>query len=165
MPRKIEISYKTILFTLFAIGAALFLYYIRDILLLLFVALLIMVILNPTVSGLARFKIPRAASVLIVYLSFFVVLIISLSTIIPLVVEQTTNFVGSLPSYIADLQINPWIKDQVLGQLLTAIGGAPAKILDFSVGIISNIFTLLTVLTFAFYLLMARNKLDKQLTE
>lgn len=163
MPRKIEISHRTIIFTFLIIGGAFFLYLIRDILLILFVSLLIMVILNPTVVKLSKFKIPRGISILIVYLLFFAILIISLFTIVPPLIEQTTNFISGIPTYISDLHIAPALGSEITKQLLTYLGDIPSKLVDFGVGIISNIFTLFTILTFAFYLLMARNKLDGQL--
>ncbi len=163
MPRKIEISHKTIIFTFITLIAIFFLYQIRDILMILFVSLLIMTILNPIVRKLSRFKIPRAISVLIVYLLFFTILIISLFTIVPPLIEQTSNFASGLPVFVADLHLAPNISSEISSQLLNTIGNVPTKLLDFGVGIVSNIFTLFFILTFAFYLLMARNKLDSQL--
>ncbi len=129
----------------------------------LFVSLLIMVILSPLVKKLAKFKIPRAISVLIVYLLFFSSLVISLVTIVPPFIEQTSNFVSGFPGYVSDLHLSPNIANQLSTELIKIVGDVPARLLDFSVGIISNIFTLFTILTFAFYLLMARNKLDDHL--
>lgn len=163
MPRKIEISHKTIIFTLGTLALILFLYLIRDILLILFVSLLIMVILNPTVKKLSKFKVPRGASVLIVYFLFFAIITLSLAGIIPALIEQTSNFAANLPTYINNLHIPQAISDEVTSQILLKVGDLPGSIFQFGVGLISNIFTLLTVLTFAFYLLMARNKLDDQL--
>lgn len=122
-----------------------------------------MVILNPIVKKLSRFKIPKAISVLIVYLLFFATLVISLFTIIPPLIEQTSNFVSGLPTYISGLRISQSYSSEITREVVTLVGNVPSKLLDFGVGIISNIFTLFTTLTFAFYLLMARNKLDGQL--
>jgi predicted PurR-regulated permease PerM len=122
-----------------------------------------MVILNPIVRRFARFKIPRAISVLIVYLFFFAVVVFSFATIIPVLIDQTSNFVSSLPTYVADLHIAPNISNQISNELLVALGDLPTKLIDFGVGLINNIFTLFTILTFAFYLLMSRDKIDKKL--
>jgi predicted PurR-regulated permease PerM len=164
MPRKIEISHRTIIFTFFLMGAIWFIWEIRDIVLILFVSLLIMVILHPIARRLSKFRIPKALSVLIVYFIFFGSVIVSLVGIIPPLVEQTTNFVSGFPTYIANLHIPSAISNQVSGQILSRVGDLPESILGFGFGVVANIVTILTVLTFAFYLLMARDKLDKQLS-
>lgn len=163
MPRKIEISHKTIIFTLLVLGGIIFLYQIRDIIMMLFVALLITVILNPLVTKLSRFKIPRSLSVLIVYLLFFTIIIGAFAGIVPSVIEQTTNFASSLPEFIKHFNIPKAISDQITSQVLSKVADLPASILGIGINVVTNIFTILTVLTFAFYLLMLRNKVDGQL--
>ena len=70
-PKKIEISHRTIIFAVIFLISLWFLYFIRDLLLQLFLALLIMAILNPLVSRLSDYRIPRAFSVLVSSLSNF----------------------------------------------------------------------------------------------
>ncbi len=164
MPRKIEISHRTILFTFLVVGDIWFFFQIRDILLILFVSLLVMVILSPLIKKLSKFKIPRALSVLIVYFLFFGVIVFSLAGIIPALIDQTSNFIAGVPTYISNLHISSQISDQISKQILVTLGDLPSQVLNFGVGLISNIITLLTVLTFAFYLLMSRDKLDKQMS-
>ena len=163
MPRKIEVSHKTILFTLFTLGALWFIWEIRAIVLILFVAILVMVILNPLVKKLSKYKVPRALSILIVYFSFFAMVIISLVSIIPALIDQTTNFASGLPGYISNLHVSSAIGDQVYSQFLSRVGDVPGEIVNIGVLLLTNIITLLTMLTFAFYLLMARNKIGDQL--
>lgn len=162
MPRKIEISYKTILFTFFVLGAIFFLYEIRDILLILFVSLLITVILNPLVTRLSKFKIPRGLAVILVYLFVIAAIITSFAGIVPTLIDQTTNFVTTLPSYITTFHIPKAISDQITSQIVNQLGDLPASVIGFGIGVVSNIFNILTVLTFAFYLLMLRNKVPDQ---
>src|SRR5579859_2948177 len=105
MPRKIEISYRTIIFTFLFAGLVFFIYEIRDIVLILFVALLIMVILNPLVKKLSKFKIPKSLSILIVYIVFLGIIIVSFAGIVPALIDQTSNFTAGLPTYIENLHI------------------------------------------------------------
>jgi predicted PurR-regulated permease PerM len=136
---------------------------IRDIILSVFVALLIMVILNPLVRKLSKFKIPRGASVLIVYFTFFGLVIFSLASVVPALVEQTSNFANGLPGYVQNIKIPSAIGDQITRDLGAFVGMIPGRVVGVSVSIVSNFVAVLTVLTFAFYLLMARDKLDDQL--
>src|SRR5258708_4137060 len=161
--RKIEISHKTIIFTFFVIGAILFFWEIKDIILILFVSLLITIILNPLVKRISKFKMPGVISVLIVYLVFLGLMIISLAGIIPALIEQTTNFTVGLPTYIENLHIPSSISSQISSQVLSRVGDLSGNILGFGLWFVSNIVTILTIFTFAFYLLMARNNLDKEL--
>src|SRR3990172_10161280 len=91
MPRKIEISHKTVIFTVIFLILLWFLFYIRDIIIIFFVAVLIMAILNPWVSKLSKYKVPRAISVLLVYLMLFASAGFSLAAIVPPLVSQTTT--------------------------------------------------------------------------
>jgi predicted PurR-regulated permease PerM len=163
MPRKVEISHKTIIFTVGFLLLLWFLFFIRDILFQLFVALVIMVILHPTVKKLSRFRIPRALSVLIVYIFAIALIVVSLGSIVPALVDQTSHFVQGLPLYLADIGVAPFISNQIAGELLGQLSSIPGQVLRFGVSFFSNIITVITVLIFAFYLLMSRNKWDDQL--
>jgi len=163
MPRKIEISHRTIIFAVLFLIFLWLLYYIRDLILELFVALLIMAILNPLVTRLSKFKIPRAISVFIVYLVVFGVFGAVIAGIIPPLVEQTTSFVNNLPKYLSSLGIGGYINEQITGQLLSQLGSIPGQIVKVGISVFSNVVAVITVLILAFYLLLARNKLEDQL--
>lgn len=165
MPRKVEISHKTIIFTVAFLIGLWFLFYIRDILLQLFVAVFIMVVLNPTVRRFHnKFRIPRGFSVLVVYFSAIALITISLGNIVPPLVEQTTHFVNGLPAYLRELGIAPVISDQLINEVLLQLRTLPGQIVRLTVSVFSNLIALLTILIFAFYLLMAREKLGDQLS-
>lgn len=163
MPRKIEVSHRTIVFAVLFLLSLGFLYLIRDILLGLFVALLIMTILEPMVSKLSKIKIPRAISVLVTYILVIGIIGGLISLIVPGLVEQTTSFVNALPGYISNLGITPDWSDQIVSGLLATAGNAPGQIFQFTFSLFNNVLGILTVLIFAFYLLLARDRLDDQL--
>ncbi len=163
MPRKIEISHKTVIFTTLFLILLWFLYHIRDLIMELFIALLIMAILNHLANRLSKYKIPRGISVLIVYilaLSFVVTAIVS---VIPPLVEQTANFVSILPSYMENIGLSSSLGEQVFEQTISQLGSVPVQLAKFTASLFSNVLGVITVLIFAFYLLLARNKLDDQL--
>ncbi|MCS7092393.1 MAG: AI-2E family transporter [Patescibacteria group bacterium] len=163
MAKKIEISYKTIVFTvLFLLGLWL-LYLIRDILLAFFVSLLIMAILNPLVTKLSKYKVPRAVSVILVYFFVIGLLAVSFIAIIPPLVSQTSNFLANLPVYIARLGVSYDISEYVVGQLTSDLGEITRRAASITVSVFSNIIGIVTVLVFAFYLLLMRDRLDDHL--
>lgn len=163
MPRKIEISHKTIVFTVFFLLGLWFLFFIRDIILQLFVAILIMAILNPTVTKLQKYKIPRAASIIIVYLILIALLIFSIATLIPALIDQTARFTTALPNILEQLHIPVFLVDQTTRELTSQLSSLPSQLLRISISVFSNILSFLTVFFFALYFLLARNKIDTQL--
>lgn len=163
MFRKVEISHKTVVFTALFLLGLWFLYFIRELILQLFVALLLMTILEPLVAMLTRIKIPRAISVLITYILVIGVFGGMIALIAPTLAQQTTNFVNALPSYMANIGVNSAISGDLGKGLLSQLGGIPGEILNFTVSVFSNIVAVVTVLVFAFYMLLSRDKLQDQM--
>lgn len=164
MPRKIEISHRTIIFTVLFIVFVWFLYLVRGIIFQIFLALLLTTILNPTITRLQKLKIPRAASVLIVYFLFFGFLIFSIAAMIPPLVEQSTNLGNSLPSYLSELKLPSFIADQATQEVTKQLATLPSQILKIGVSLVSNTISVLTVLIIALYFLMARNNMHDYLS-
>jgi predicted PurR-regulated permease PerM len=162
MLKKIEISHRTVIFTVFFLLGLWFLYFVRDIILQLFVALLLMTILEPLVVLLTRIRIPRALSVLTTYILVLGVLGGVIALIAPTLAQQTANFISALPSYFANIGINSSISGDLTGAVITQLGAIPGEVLNFTVSIFSNIVSVVTVLVFAFYMLLAHDKLQDQ---
>jgi len=163
MPRKIEISHKTIIFTVFFLIGVWFVFFIKDIILQLFVALLIAITLNPLVVRLSRFKIPKGISVLLVYVLVFGILGFLLASIVPVLVEQSANFTNSLPVYLKGIEIPSFISESVASELAFQVSKLPSQTLKVGISVFSNILNVLAVLIFAFYLLLERERLDDEL--
>lgn len=130
----------------------------------LFVALLLMTILEPIVAKLTTIRVPRALSILVSYLIFLGVFGGVIALIIPPLVEQTTNFANSLPSYISNMGIAPVVSNEIMKEVITAVGNIPSQLIKFSMSLLSNLLAIFTVLAFTFYLLLSRGKLDEQLS-
>lgn len=164
MFKKIEISHKTIIFTVSFLIFLWFLFFIRDIIMQFFVALLLMAILNPMVARLSRFRVPRALSVLLTYLLVFGLFGVVLAGIIPALVEQTTSFINNLPAYLNNLGLSGAVSERLMEQVLAQLVSLPGQLVKVGVSVFSNILSVITVLIFAFYLLLARDKIDDQLS-
>jgi len=163
LPRKIEISHRTIIFTIMFLILLLFLYNIRDLIFEIFLALLIMAILNPIVKKLSKYKIPQGVSVFIAYLLGLSVVGVSISAVIPPLIEQTTSFVNNLPDFLDSSWIPYYFGEQAIQTMIFQLGLIPAQIAKYTVSLLSNVLGVITVLIFAFYFLLARDKLDDQL--
>lgn len=163
MYRKIEVSHRTIIFTILFLLSLWLLYVIRDIILTLFVSLLLMAILDPLITRLGKLKIPRGLSIILCYIIIIGLFSVAVAAVVPPLVDQTTSFVANLPAYLDRLGINRVLSDQITNQFLAQVGSLPGQIVTVGVSIFSNIFSVISVLMFTFYLLIARDKLDDQL--
>lgn len=163
MLRKIEVSHKTIIFAVLLVLSLGLVFILRDLIFELFVALLLMTILGPMVETLSKYKVPRPLSVLVTYVLVVGSLVGIVSLIVPTVVDQTTSFVNVLPNYLANVGITSTISSEVINAFLNNAGSASGVIFHFTFSVVNNIIAILTVLIFAFYMLVSRNKLEDQL--
>ena len=163
MIRKVEVSHKTIIFTAAFLLLLWFLYSVKEIILGLFVALLIMAILNPLVTRLTKFKIPRGLAVFLVYILVFGVFGAAVASLITPLVEETSSFVSGLPNYLRNIGISTAVGEQLINNALAPVIQLPGQVLKVGVSFFSNFVMAVGSLVFAFYLLLAREKLSVQL--
>src|SRR3989344_6458696 len=103
MLTKIEISHKTIIFTVVFLVLLWFLVQISQIIIWLFIAFILMSALKPTVDYLDNRKLPRVLAVLLIYLCLVSVLVFAGSSIIPPLVNQSLRLGERLPKYLDTL--------------------------------------------------------------
>jgi len=162
LPQKIEISHRTIVFTVLFLISLFFLYQIRQILVLLFISLVFMSALNPTVTKMERIKIPRILAIIILYFSILAVFGLAVASIVPALVEQTASLIFRLPEYIQALQL-PAIDQDFISLQINQLGSLPANLLKITVGVFSNLTGFLIVAVITFYFLVERKNLDRYL--
>lgn len=153
MTSKVEISHRTIIFTLVLLLGLWLLVQIRDILYLLLISFILMSALRPLVDGLEKIRIPRIIAILFLYGLIFGVLGASLASTIPSLVVQSSKLIQILPEVVQRVLPYVDINVQSLTQQITPIGENLVKV---TVGIFSNVITLVTVLVFTFYFLLER---------
>lgn len=161
--RKVEISHKTIIFSVVFLISLWFLYYIRDIVLQFFAALLLVTILNPIVNRLSKFKIPKSLSIIFSYILIFGIFGFAIGILLPPLVEQTTNLAINLPKYINDSGVTKYADATIIKEAVSQLGNLPSQIIKAGFSFFANILNILTVLIFAFYLLLIRDKFDENL--
>ncbi len=162
MTSKIEISHRTIIFTIALIAGAWVLFQIRDIVYLLIISFLLMTALRPLVEGLIRFRIPRVMAIFAVYCIVFGFIGLSIASAIPVLVTQVTRFLVELPSFVTRVMPYWDIDVRAFTQQIAPIG---ENVIRVTVGIFTNIVTTLTVLVFTFYFLLERKNIRKFLFE
>ncbi len=159
---RVEISPRTIIYTISFLVGLWFLVQIRDILFLLFISFLVMTAIHPLVLLLERFRLPRMVSIILIYAILFGFFGVSLVGTIPGLVSQSTKLIQLLPNFVA--KIWPyWSSDAAtLSQQLAPLGD---NIVKFTLSIFSNIVATVTVLVFTFYFLLERRHVEATLAE
>lgn len=158
-PQKIEISYKTIVFTVLLLLGIYTTWFFRDIILLLFVCVLLTEALNPTVSKLEKLKIPRTLAIIMVYLVVIAIIGVSIAGIVPIFVEQTPGLIQAIPQALQNIKIFGASAIDFSSQF-KLIESLPSEIAKTAVSLFSNLLTGLLTLVITFYLLHERKKLD-----
>src|SRR3989344_7261053 len=121
MPQRIEISYKTIVFTVAFLLGLWMVVQIREILFLLFLSFIAASGFRPVINKLEHLKIPRVMAILIIYFVIFLLLFVMLYFIIPVLIEETIRMIRQL-IYVVEplspyLNISPEKLTEQLGPL------------------------------------------------
>src|SRR5512138_2668078 len=136
MPEKrLEISFRTIIYTVLFLVALGLLWTVRDIIVLFFLCFILMEAINPTVVRLEKLKIPRILGILIVYIVLLGVLIFAFANIIPVMVDQTSSLVKNLPEMIQNINIFGFSAADFSSQL-QILDTLPANIANIAVSIV-----------------------------
>lgn len=163
---KIEISHRTVIFTIFFLLFLWFLYQMRHILVIFFVGVILTSALNPVVERLEKFKIPRILAVIIIYLLIFTFLGLILAGIIPSLVSQTKILISRFPSYYRSLEnlgIDGEILNSQIENFLNRLSSISFDLIRVTVGFLGNFLVIFTLIFVSFYLLLERKNLDEYL--
>lgn len=157
MNRRIDISHKTIFFIAGFIALLWVVNQIRDVIILLFVAIIFMSGLSPMVDYLTKLKIPRTISITIAYLLTIGIITALLSIVITPLIEETRNLVQTLPQTLTHALPEGTIDKSILQEQITDFS---KNALSFTLTIFNNLVALISIVVLTFYLLLERGKLD-----
>lgn len=160
MPQKIDISHKTIIFIAVFILALWLIYLIRDLLIILFVALIFMSALSPIVKLFSGLKLPKALGICITYIIIVAVFGGLLALVLPPLIVETTKLVSTLPPLLDQLFTNVAIDKSVLQ---TQLSSFTKNIFSITLSIFDNLLTIILLLVLTFYLLLERENLEGRL--
>lgn len=159
MPRKIDISHRTVIFVAVFILSLWIIYLIRDLLLILFVGLILMSALAPMVRLLAKFKLPKALGITITYIIIIGILAGVLVIILPPLIEQTSRLVVTLPPLAAQFFNITNIDRSVFQSELSSLS---KNIFSITINIFDHFLTIIFLLVLTFYLLLERDDLENR---
>lgn len=157
--QKIEISHRTVIFTIAFLALLWALYQIRGVMLLVFIGIILMSALNPGVDWLEKQRIPRVVAILVFYILIIAGVSGVVAILIPPLVEQTSKLVAMTPQLLSRWG---WLRvDSTV--LIQQLGSVPSNVLKLAVGAVNNVIVVFTLLVFTFYLLMERRNLKHHL--
>lgn len=170
--QSINISSSTILRTVLILLAFWFLFLIRDILLILFAAVVLAWAVEPLAARASRYRVPRAVTVAGVYLAAIGLLSLVVTLLIPAVTEQVKSLAEVLPSVVAELQ--SWIRlpgsaqpeivqqaQQVLNRVGDSLANFSTGLLQQTRNIFSGVVSVIFVFVITFYLVIEKEPLKK----
>ena len=171
---NISISTGTILKTVGIFLVLMFAYFIRDVLLTVFIAIIFAAVIEPLVNFLEGKKIPRGIGIIIIYLALFLFLVLIVRLIIPPIAEQisllTRNFpelwnrilenFGSLRDYSEEQGLVGNIQQSLQG-IQTGLQKAASGVYSFIVSIFRNVVNFVLILVIIFYLVVQKDAINK----
>lgn len=161
MSQRIDISYKTILFIAAFILGVWVTYLIRDLLIILFVAIILMSALTPLVRILIRLKIPKALAIAITYIIIITAVGGVLAGILPPLIEESRKLIVNFPALLSQLFDITNIDKSVFQSELTSIS---KNAFSITLAVFDNILTIIFLLVVTFYLLLERENLENRIS-
>lgn len=157
-PVRVEVSYKTVLFTIATLLALWILFLIKDIIILIFLAVIVVAALLKPVEWLHSKKVPRTLAVVITYLALILIISGIVSVMIPPLVNQTGELIKNLPSIIGTINdffvFNKIPVNDVSNVIGNQLNTAGNNIVSITTKIFSSIFLVVTLLALSFYMLL-----------
>jgi len=167
----VAISARTVakvLLTATAVLAGLYaLWLIRGVILILFMSVFLAVALGPAVNFYERrLHLRRVAAIGVTYFTLLLVATLIGFLVVPPIVEQSAKFIENVPEYVDTIGDNDTIREfdekyditptleEEADKLPERFGDAASTLQSIVIGVVSAVFTIVTVLVLAFFLLL-----------
>ena len=165
MPARIEISYKTILFTIFTILGLWLLWQLKEVIFLLFISLILVSALHSPVDWLNSKRVPRALAIIFVYFVLLILLATVSIIIVPALNEQYKSLIQQAPYLIE--QINRFLifiqipTEQITTNLSQPFVALGKNLFKITTGAFGTLVGFITLLVLTFYLLLEWKRVVK----
>ncbi len=175
LSRKVvfDVSYATFLKVVLIILLFLFLYAVREILLLMCVAIILASGLDPLIDWLQKKKIPRAVSSLFLFLILIGVIAMVVYLLVPPLIDQIQQLIDVLPGYMENLfekvaELTGYSQEQsmekareIVDSLDDRIGSAASSIYGWAASVFGGFVSVVIIFVLAFYFIVEENSFKK----
>jgi predicted PurR-regulated permease PerM len=157
---------RIILVAIAVVASLYFLYLIRSVLGLVFIALFLAVALAPVVEFFVRRKVPRGLAILLAYILLLASVFGVGLLVVPPIVDGVNDLVDNVPTYVDDLResetfaeyddkydITPKLQEQAQ-KLPSRLSDAASGLQTVTVGVFGALVQLVTILVMTFFLLL-----------
>ncbi len=165
----INISTATLLKAIGIILALAIFWFIRDIILIVFISIIMAAVIEPSVNNLEKRRIPRWLSVIFIYIILFLLFALTVRMIIPPIIEQISILSKNFPAiwervvqnldYLRDFSEERGLSNQVqqgLNGLQSIFEKTASGVYSSVIVIFHSIFNLLVVMAITFYLVVQK---------
>lgn len=174
MGTNVSITTGTIVRTLLILVGAWLLFYLRDVVLIVLTSIVVASAMEPAVSALTRQRIPRLVSVILIYLLFFSFLFCIFYFFVPLILEDLSLFLATLPAYLVALNDSALFQDygSIFGiseqsaavmegiRADASLTGLFGNSFSAAASIFSGFFAFILIVVFSFYFTVAETGVD-----
>jgi len=160
--QTINISTSTILRVIIILLALVFLYIIKDILMVVFVAIIIAAAINGPVSWLQRHRVPRLLGVIFIYLLLLLFLALIVTLIFPPLAEQIKQLAIYFPEFMEKIGLSVqewWGKyrsegnlQSFLDKISNKLAQATSSVFATIIGLFGGLLSAIIILVISFYL-------------
>ncbi len=160
----VSISPSIVVFTVFFLLVLGLLFYIRSILVLIFMAFILMVALHPLVKKFeTRFKLSRGLSAGLAYFLFIIFLVLFLGILLPPLAKEMYGLISKINIPVLQDEIKNFnFTIAEISNLADRIGSSVGVVFQAINVTFSSIFTAFTLLVLSFYLMLERKKLHEK---
>lgn len=160
----VTVSPVSIAFTIFFILGLYGVFYIRNVIILLFASFILSVALNPVVKLLnSKLSIPKVAAIVMAYLFLIIIVATSLGLLIPPLAKQVVHLVNTFNLPFLQEQLKEFnFNLQELSSLVSNFGSSFSVVFDVINATFTSVFTLFTILVMSFYVMLERQELHKK---
>jgi len=146
-------------------------YLVRDVVVIVFIAMLLSTAFEPVVNALQRRHLPRVLSIIVIYLGIFLLLSLVVVTLVPLIADEIKNIAVHFPQYWSKLmsgwggvgtQYNETISS-ALQSLQQNFSSAAGDIFVLIRTLFGSLISFIIVMVLTFYLLVHENALERTL--
>jgi len=168
----IDISVLMIVKILAVLLILIFLYLVKDIIFILFIALIIASAITPWVDSLDKRKIPRLLSTIVIYLIIFGLITLIAILVVPIIVSQFSQLTKNLPYYYSEILKGleyikgaPVESSSGLGEILqtwtNGLAAGTQTIFSTLGTIFGGVAGFIIVLVITFYITLEKNSVKK----
>lgn len=166
MPESIEISFKTIVKTIFFITALLFILWVKELVIVLIISFIIASAYAPLVEKLKEKKVPRVLSALLLYLATLIFLSFLIYLIIQPLSQEFSQISKNIPQIINQFTSSSFFKEygfelrEILLNLSAKLQSLSLNAINLLIAILGGFLQTAVVLVLSFYLTIENKEIQ-----